>query len=330
MNTLFVVVPVYNVEKYLERCVDSILRQDYKKIKIILVNDGSSDASGTICDRYKNEYENIDIIHKDNGGLSDARNRGIELALEAGQPNDWITFLDSDDFLRENYASYMIELCESDDAQIAQCDYEKGSGDAFTTEINGAETVKSTGQEALLGYNLKSQFCSKIYKLGFFDDVRFPKGVLNEDEFTIYRVVDKADRVVCTTAKLYYYYQHEMSIMSTIAKRLKDNPHRMDWFKAYNERIDYFKRQNKGAQVLKTHEKICTDIILRYCEQMYLKKADRDEDVVGGKYLNMYKESFKIMIKREGMPLKRKLMYIAFYIMPYSAVLMGRIFTLRK
>ena len=118
--------------------------------------------------------------------------------------------------------------------------------------------------------------------------------------------------------------------MVEIAKKLKNNPHRKDYLKAYKERIEFFEKAQKSEQVLKTREKICTDIILRYCEQMYLAKADRDEDCTSGEYIRLYKENFKLMIKRDKIPLKRRLMYIAFYVLPQSAVLMGKFFKLRK
>ena len=118
--------------------------------------------------------------------------------------------------------------------------------------------------------------------------------------------------------------------MDEIAKKLKNNPHRYDYLKAYDERLEFFRHKNMPEQILKTHEKICTDIILRYCEQMRLDVKDRDTDCVSGEYIKNYKRNYKIMIKRKSMPLKRRLMYIAFFIFPYSAVLMSKVFTLRK
>ena len=155
-------------------------------------------------------------------------------------------------------------------------------------------------------------------------------GVLNEDEFVTYRAVYNAKNVAFTREQLYYYFQHGTSIMENIAKKLKNNPHRYDFLKAYEERTAFFKAENKPAQVLKTYEKICTDIILRYCEQMYLKREYRDEDCISGEYMRLYRKNFRLMIKRKEIPLRRRLMYICFYIFPYSGVLMGRIFTLRK
>ena len=119
-------------------------------------------------------------------------------------------------------------------------------------------------------------------------------------------------------------------LLSDYAKKIKNNPHRYDYIKAYDERIEFFQKLDKPLQVMKAHEKICTDIILRYTEQMNVDKKDRDTDCINGEYMRIYREHYKIMIHRKGMPLKRKLMYIGFNIFPYSSVLMAKIFTLRK
>ena len=330
MKKLFFIIPVYKVEDYLRRCVDSVLSQTYENIEIILVDDGSPDNCPTICDEYASKYTNIKVIHKQNGGLSDARNAGITYIKDIAKEDDYITFLDSDDFVHSQYAEKMIALCEENSCEVAQCGYEKGNKDSFSDNFATPQVFYTNSENALLGYTLKSQCCAKIYSFRVFSELFFPTGVLNEDEFVTYRAVFNAKNIVFTDENLYYYYQHGTSIMVEIAKKLKDNPHRKDYLKAYAERIEFFEKAQKPEQVLKTREKICTDIILRYCEQMYLAKADRDEDCTSGEYIRIYKENFKTMIKRNNIPLKRKLMYIAFYILPYSAVLMGKFFKLRK
>lgn len=327
MQKIFFIIPVYKVEPYIRRCINSVISQSYQNTEIILVDDGSPDNSPGICDEYAKKYKNIFVIHKENGGLSDARNAGLSYVLEKADSNDYITFLDSDDFVHEDFAKELVNLCLQNSCGIAQCNYEKGEADIFTPKDSKANVFTQTSEQALLGYTLKSQCCAKIYRADVFKSVRFPVGMLNEDEFVIYKFVYNAKKVAFTDKNLYYYYQHGTSIMDEIAKKLKNNPHRYDYLKAYEERISFFKKEKKHDLVLKTHEKICTDIILRYCEQMSLNKKDRDEEVK--KYLETYRKNFKIMIKRK-IPFKRKLMYIAFYILPISGVVMSKIFTLRK
>ena len=244
--------------------------------------------------------------------------------------DDYLTFLDSDDFVHIDYAKRMIELCEENGCGLAQCGYEKGSNDTFSDTSVDANIQVLTSNDALLGYRLKSLSCTKVYKVSTFNGVDFPVGVINEDEFVTYRVTYNANKVVLTDENLYYYFQHDTSIMDNVARKLKNNPRRHDYLKAYAERSEFFEQKNMPYQVMKAKEKICTDIILRYCEQMYLKKDERDTDCTDGTYMRLYRENYKLMIKRKGMPLKRKLMYIFFNIAPISGVIMGKIFTLRK
>ncbi len=330
MGKIFFVIPIYNVEDYLKRCVDSVLSQTYPNVDIILVDDGSPDNCPKICDELSQLHENITVIHKPNGGLSDARNAGIKYVMEVADDDDYLTFLDSDDFVHVDYAKVMIELCENNMCDVAQSDYEKGTNETFSDNHIKKKIEITESYNALLGYRLKSSSCAKIYKVKVFRGLLYPLGKINEDEFVTYRAVFNGRKTALTNEKLYYYFQHGTSIMDNVAKRTKNNPHRYDFMDAYGERISFFEEKNMPDQVMKTKEKICTDIILRYCEQMFLKKENRDTDCQNGTYMRIYRENFKDMIKRRGISLKKKLMYIAFYIMPYSGVIMGKIFTLRK
>ena len=330
MKKMFFVIPVYKVEKYLGRCVQSVLNQTYPNVEIILVDDGSPDNCPALCDEFAKKHENVFVIHKENGGLSDARNAGIKYVREVSDEEDYITFVDSDDFVRKDYCEIMIGLCEKNSCNAAQADYEKGEKDTFSDDSMEKNTEIMTSYDALLGYRLKSIACYKIYKAKLFKDLLYPVGKINEDEFVTYRAVFGAEKIAFTNQKLYYYFQHGSGIMADIAKKLKNNPHRYDFLTAYEERTAFFEEKNMPEQIMKTKEKICTDMILRYCEQMQLKKEDRDTDCVNGKYMKIYRENYKIMIKRSGIPLKRKLMYIAFNILPSSGVLAGKLLQMRK
>ena len=134
MNKLFFVVPVYKVEEYLKRCVDSILSQTYPDIEIVLVDDGSPDNCPQICDDYGNSYNNIKVIHKPNGGLSDARNAGMKYVFDVAEDEDYITFVDSDDYVHPEYAKIMINYCEQNKSDMVQCGYEKGDKDFFESQ----------------------------------------------------------------------------------------------------------------------------------------------------------------------------------------------------
>ena len=131
MNKIFYIVPVYMVEKYLKHCVESILSQTYKNIEIVLVNDGSPDDCPRICDEFARKHANIKVIHKENGGLSDARNAGIMYVRDTADEEDYISFVDSDDYLHPAFSKTMLDLCTEYDCNMAQCGYEKGSSDFF-------------------------------------------------------------------------------------------------------------------------------------------------------------------------------------------------------
>ncbi len=327
---LYFIIPVYKVEAYLSRCVDSVLAQSISGIEVVLIDDGSPDRCPEICDRYKEAHGNIEVIHKKNGGLSDARNAGLRYVMERAGDADYITFLDSDDYVHPQYAEKMLRLCGEYSCDMAQCGYEKGSADRFSAAQKNIMTHVMDAEDALLGYELKSQMFGKVFRASVFSDLFFPVGRLNEDEFVVYIAAYRAKRIAFTNEKLHYYYRHGETIMESIAKKLKGNPHRYDYLEAYKERAEFFARENKPEQVMRTYEKVCTDIILRYSEQMYLKKDERDEDCVDGTYMRIYRENFKRMIKRRGIPVKRRIMYTGFYIIPHSAVVMGKIFGLRK
>ena len=123
---VYFVIPVYKVEDYITRCVNSVVSQTYTDVSIVLVDDGSPDNCPEICDNLALEHSNIKVIHKENGGLSDARNAGIDYVMSVADKGDFITFLDSDDFVHEKYAEIMVGLCNDNDCDSAQCGYEKG------------------------------------------------------------------------------------------------------------------------------------------------------------------------------------------------------------
>lgn len=331
MPVVYIITPVYNVENYLERCVDSLVNQSYGNVKIVLIDDGSTDSSPKICDNYAERFENISVIHKKNGGLSDARNAGLSYCFENSKniDDDYVTFVDSDDFIHTDFVKKMIALSRDNDCQAIQCSYEKGSENHFSDFTEKTKITVSDGRNALLGYSLKSQCCAKLYKLNLFLDESFRTGVLNEDEYFTYRIIYKCKKTAFTNEKLYYYFQRRGSIMHHIANNIKNSPHRNDWLYAYLERIAFFEEKEDYEQVLKTYEKICTDIILRFTEQMQLPKEERDKAVGSGEYMRVYRSFFKKMIKLKTIPAKRRLMYIIFYIFPISAVITSYIRPLR-
>lgn len=211
-SNLSVVVPVYNVEQYLPRCLDSLLAQTRQPEEIILVDDGSTDGSGAICDEYRQKHKNIVVIHQQNKGLSSARNMGIDLAQY-----EYIAFVDSDDYIEPNMYADLLELQASEGADII-------IGGTWLEEENGkkfprqADTIKlvMTAKEALVqlnSYRYYNMACwDKVYRRKLFDDLRFPVGKLCEDYYLMHQVIGKAKKVVYTSTPYYHYVQRGNSI----------------------------------------------------------------------------------------------------------------------
>ena len=175
-----IIVPVYNVEKYLSKCIDSILAQTYKNLEIILVDDGSKDNSGTICDEYSKKDKRIKIIHKPNGGISDVRNHGLKIAT-----GDYIGFVDSDDYIAEDMFETLVSLLEKNDADISIVSfYEYYNGKLIGVRenenveiMNKVEAIK----ELLIDRKIQSYTWNKLFKKELFDGLQFPVGKNFED-----------------------------------------------------------------------------------------------------------------------------------------------------
>ena len=211
VEKISVIVPVYNVENYLEKCVESILKQTYTNLEILLVNDGSTDTSGELCDQLAQRDQRIRVIHKENGGLSDARNRGIEEAS-----SDLIGFIDSDDYIDEDmYETLYRQLLESN-ADLSMCGHydvyhqipEKQVAAIQTWELTPQEAIKMVMEAKILSVTA----VNKLYKKELFEQLRFEIGKIAEDAFIMIALIHHCRKVVATNEKKYYYVHRENSI----------------------------------------------------------------------------------------------------------------------
>lgn len=209
-----IVIPVYNVKKYIERCIKSVINQTYKNIEIILVDDGSTDESGDICDEYAKKDNRIKVIHKKNGGLSDARNFGIDAAN-----GKYISFVDSDDFVTNNYVEVLYNLIKNNDSDISVCIWKnifednktkKSYFTLFHREITATNLVML--QHMLYQKLFDTSACAKLYDISLFDNIRFPKGKLYEDLATTYKLFLKSKTISYSNDEIYYYFVRNNSI----------------------------------------------------------------------------------------------------------------------
>ncbi|QJX64180.1 glycosyltransferase [Niallia circulans] len=238
-----VIVPIYNVENYLDKCIESILNQTYSNLEVILVNDGSPDNCGGICDNYASTDDRIKVVHKKNGGLSDARNAGMSYAT-----GEYISFIDSDDYIHLTFYETLINLMVKHNADIVQCGYEMVYEDKGSTIRKREETPKESiysGKNNILNnlynnnYGKTVVVWNKLFKSNLFEEVYFPKGKLHEDEMTTYQILHQAEKFVITEKNLYYYLQRKSSIMGQ-----GFNIDSLTLIEAYYNQIRFYKQNN--------------------------------------------------------------------------------------
>ncbi|WP_042199050.1 glycosyltransferase family 2 protein [Paenibacillus camerounensis] len=209
MVKISIIVPVYKVEKYLDRCINSILNQTYKNFELILVNDGSPDNCGILCDKFALKDNRIKVIHKKNGGLSSARNAGLDIAI--GQ---YVGFVDSDDWITSDMYEYLLDLIEKYDCDISSVSYmlTKGNEAFRQAPINincyeGVDSLRNYLYEGMSKRVADYPVWNKLYNRQLFNNIRFPIGQLYEDGATNFLLLEKAKKYVKSNKVSYYYYQ---------------------------------------------------------------------------------------------------------------------------
>lgn len=216
-DLISIIIPVYKVEKYLEKCIESVLKQTYTNLQIILVDDGSPDNCGKICDEYAKKDVRIEVIHKANGGLSDARNVGISIAK-----GKYIGFVDSDDYIKIDMYEKLINLIKKYNADISICNlYDVIDGKEYIRnkengiqEYNRIEILKET----LLDKNIQSYAWNKLYKKELFDEIKYPVGKKYEDIGTTFYLFEKCNKAVVTSEPEYYYLKRADSLVNNVTE----------------------------------------------------------------------------------------------------------------
>lgn len=224
MIKISIIVPVYNVKKYIKRCVESLIKQTYQNIEIILVDDGSDDGSEVLCDQFLGEDKRIIVFHKENVGLSDARNYGITRCT-----GEYVLLVDSDDYIEKQTCSETLKIALDTGADMVAFKekkvYErtrlKHAEDKFT-ETKEVEVLsgREAGVRYLYGDGLQHSACSKLYKRHLFDKVIFPKGMLGEDFATTYLYIYYCEKIALYDRRLYFYSIRENSIMTQASLKL--------------------------------------------------------------------------------------------------------------
>lgn len=285
MEKISIIVPVYNVENYLNECLDSIIDQTYKNIEIILIDDGSKDSSGKICDEYIKKDKRIKVVHKENGGLSSARNAGLDIAS-----GEYITFIDSDDCVSPYFIEKLYNSCIENKCDIAECDYLNFDKEPLVEHHPIEIEVISKKEKLLRGY--KKDFgrtvvvWNKIYKKYLFNSLRFPIGKTNEDAYLTYKVLYYCKtNIAITNEALYYYRRNNNSIM-----RRKFNVKRLDELEAWKEhKLFYYKNNEKD---------LYKSVTQLYQERLFLYYFYTEENVEDSNiYLNNIIKDFRTNLK---------------------------------
>lgn len=207
------ILPVYNVEKYLSQCLDSIVAQTYQNIEVIMIDDGSKDASGNICDEYSTRDKRFIVVHQPNGGAANARNTGLDMCT-----GDYIMFVDSDDWLEDNTIECLIKTAQKQQCEIVQCQYmdEYIGKSEYHTYIEEERIVSSkTFVEDMLDKWEYLINCNKLYKASAVGSIRFLEGHCIDDEFFTYKVVLQSNRIALVKEYLYHYRQRRSSAMGS-------------------------------------------------------------------------------------------------------------------
>lgn len=277
-----IIVPIYNVEEYLSKCIDSILSQTLTEFELILVDDGSPDKSGEICDEYAKKDNRIKVIHKENGGVSSARNEGIKVSN-----GEYIGFVDPDDYIKSDMYDVLYKLCINNNSEIGICKLGREiegkiinkSEDIDIKELNNVEGMRELFKGILYRFSL----CNKLFKKSCFNNIEFPKGRIHEDLSTTYKLFANSNKSVYTTYDGYIYVKRENSILTS-----KYSEKRLQSFIAWSEIIKYINRNYKSIvdEVATTYIYWCTDNIY-----YILNQVNSEEDVK--KYLLVVQKSIK-------------------------------------
>lgn len=267
-----VIVPVYNVEKYLERCVKTIIAQTYDHLEIILIDDGSTDSSGNICDRIASQDERIQVIHQKNQGLSAARNTGIDNCK-----GNYICFIDSDDYVHPDYVRYLYRNCIENDCEIAICGHFITEEDDYYKDIDWNRKSEIYSVHEILDMFYTEWHGSiviawnKLYRRDCIGNIRFDNGFIHEDEATTFKFLYNAKKIAFGKEVLYYYYSRPNSITG-----LPYNRRKLDILHAYENRLEFYKKHGEKKLYDRECQYYLSEILTCYYKAYYRLSNDSE------------------------------------------------------
>ncbi len=282
MPTITIITPVYKVEQYLDRCVESILAQTFKDFELILVDDGSPDKCPQMCDEWAKKDGRIRVIHQENQGQAVARNNALDIAK-----GEYISFVDSDDYIHPKYLEILLTNAEKNNAKVSVCSYKRTAKSGDFQPLQGGYAVyngKEYVQKGLLGEINCGVWLlwDKLFKKECWDNIRLPVGRINEDNATVYKILYECEKVAVCEDILYYYFENQNS---TVLQSFK--PKHLDWLLVPQEMIAYFTERKDQILVDK-----CNKMYLSSLEDMLCKvrRNLNDENIEKELYIKLKKQ----------------------------------------
>lgn len=287
MELVSMIIPIYNIEDYLDRCLESVVHQTYTNLEIILVDDGSTDRCPQMCDEWAKRDSRIQVIHQENGGLSAARNSGLDAASGA-----YILLLDSDDYIAPVACEHLLRALEDSDADLSICGFLRGSEAHHvfesckmeSPEVIDAETALMriySGDESALKYGAA---CFKLYRRHLFDGVRFPVGKLFEDIYTTHKLIYRSRRIAVLNEQAFYYFQRGSSIMNS-----KFTLKKLDYLQALVDRVEFFAARGMTDLQEKAYDELLHSLIWEYSRTRDLLNSKPGMDYV----MKLFRENYR-------------------------------------
>ncbi|MBR3755232.1 MAG: glycosyltransferase family 2 protein [Clostridia bacterium] len=307
MPKISIIIPIYNAEQYITSCINGILNQTFSDFELILVDDGSKDSSGEICDEFAKSDDRIRVIHKKNGGAADARNCGIDIAV-----GEWIMFFDSDDCFEPNIVQKLYETVQAENADMAVCSIDLFNEDCFEDKYIPDHFIATpgifSGAEILSNGHIPTVFvspCCKIFKKSLFENLRYKTGRICEDEMIVHHILYRCKKIVVINDILYHYRQLVNSVSHTVS------PKKLDTVYAFYDRFLFYKKMGIAN----------SDIVLKdyfwNLDNYYFKVKENDESTP--RFKECRKNTRKLIfyyLRIEDVSVKEKLLKLLFCISP--------------
>jgi len=292
MSKITVMIPMYNVERYLERCLDSILAQTFQDFEILLIDDGSTDNSGIIGDNYAEKDDRIHIVHKNNEGQAVTRNQCIDWCMK-NSDSEWLTFIDSDDWIHKRYLELLLNTAMEYNVEISVCDFVQVSDMIEDKAVDDNDIEKIKTETYFVEYNLNSILpWGKLYKKELFRDIRYPAIKLYEDECTTYKILFQHKYIAFIKFPMYYYFNNAQSVMGR-KKDLEFIPENIDFIKGMEERLIYF-RKNRFYDALRFQKEEYLYFVYTYCKFVYQSTNEEEKR----KYIRYLRKKLRKAIRQ--------------------------------